>query len=73
MRDVTMACDLLRPVWERTVAGDGYVSIDVDPNLADDTEGRDRTSDASSRGNRRARTCWSRSRPPMPACRRSRK
>jgi transaldolase len=39
MRDVTDACDLLRPVWERTQAGDGYVSIEVDPNLADDTDG----------------------------------
>jgi transaldolase len=39
MRDVTTACDLLRPVWERTEAGDGYVSIEVDPNLAGDTEG----------------------------------
>jgi transaldolase len=39
MRDVTTACDLLRPVWEQTEAGDGYVSIEVDPNLADDTEG----------------------------------
>jgi transaldolase len=38
MRDVTTACDLLRPVWERTKAGDGYVSIEVDPNLAADTE-----------------------------------
>jgi transaldolase len=39
MSDVTDACDLLRPVWERAQAGDGYVSIEVDPNLADDTEG----------------------------------
>jgi transaldolase len=39
MRDVTTACVLLRPVWERTEGGDGYVSIEVDPNLADDTEG----------------------------------
>jgi transaldolase len=38
MSDVTSACDLLRPVWERTEAGDGYVSIEVDPNLADDTD-----------------------------------
>src|SRR5688572_19917273 len=38
MRDVTTACDLLRPVWERTEGGDGYVSIEVDPHLADDTE-----------------------------------
>jgi transaldolase len=37
MRDVTAACDLLRPVWERTEGGDGYVSIEVDPNLAGDT------------------------------------
>jgi transaldolase len=37
MRDVTTACDLLRPVWERTLGGDGYVSIEVDPNLAGDT------------------------------------
>jgi transaldolase len=39
IRDVTAACDLLRPIWERTEAGDGYVSIEVDPNLADDTAG----------------------------------
>src|SRR5829696_719784 len=37
MRDVTAACDLLRPIWERTQGGDGYVSIEVDPNLADGT------------------------------------
>jgi transaldolase len=39
MRDVTTACDLLRPIWERTEGRDGYVSIEVDPNLADDTAG----------------------------------
>jgi transaldolase len=38
MRDVAAACDLLRPIWEHTGAGDGYVSIEVDPNLANDTE-----------------------------------
>jgi transaldolase len=37
MRDVTTACDLLRPVWERTEGRDGYVSIEVDPNFAGDT------------------------------------
>jgi transaldolase len=37
MGDVIAACDLLRPVWERTEGRDGYVSIEVDPNLADDT------------------------------------
>jgi transaldolase len=39
MRDVTTACDLLRPVWDRTQGGDGYVSIEVDPNLAENTAG----------------------------------
>ncbi|HEU5405227.1 MAG TPA: transaldolase [Gaiellaceae bacterium] len=34
--DVAAACDLLRPVWEQTRGGDGYVSIEVDPNLAYD-------------------------------------
>jgi transaldolase len=36
-RDVTSACELFRPVWEQTGGRDGYVSIEVDPNLADDT------------------------------------
>ena len=35
--DVAAACDLLRPVWEQTGGRDGYVSIEVDPNLAYDT------------------------------------
>jgi transaldolase len=39
LRDVATACDLLRPVWERTQARDGYVSIEVEPTLAADTEG----------------------------------
>jgi transaldolase len=39
MRDVATACDLLRPVWEQTGGRDGYVSIEVDPTLAADTDG----------------------------------
>jgi transaldolase len=39
MRDVATACDVLEPVWDRTDGDDGYVSIEVDPNLADDTAG----------------------------------
>jgi transaldolase len=35
--DVGAACDLLRPVWDQSGGGDGYVSIEVDPNLAYDT------------------------------------
>jgi transaldolase len=36
--DVGNACDVLRPVWDATGGKDGYVSIEVDPNLAGDTE-----------------------------------
>jgi transaldolase len=36
--DVAAACDLLRPVWERAEARDGYVSIEVEPTLANDTQ-----------------------------------
>jgi transaldolase len=38
LRDVAAACDLLRPVWDKTEAHDGYVSIEVEPTLAADTE-----------------------------------
>ena len=38
IRDVAWACDLLRPVYDRSGAVDGRVSIEVDPRLAHDTE-----------------------------------
>ena len=37
-RDITDACDLLRKVWDDTAGRDGYVSMEVDPNLAYETE-----------------------------------
>ena len=37
-KDVGDACDLLRSVWEGARGGDGYVSIEVDPHLAHDTD-----------------------------------
>ncbi len=37
-KDIAAACDLLRPVFDRTSGTDGYVSIEVDPRLAQDTE-----------------------------------
>jgi transaldolase len=38
-KDVRDACDLLRSVWDEGGRGcDGYVSIEVDPNLAHDTD-----------------------------------
>jgi transaldolase len=32
--DIKNACDLLRPAWDRTDGVDGFVSIEVDPDLA---------------------------------------
>jgi transaldolase len=37
-KDVGDALDLLRPVWDGGGGRDGYVSIEVDPNLAYETE-----------------------------------
>ncbi len=39
VEDVQMAADLLRGVYESTEGDDGYVSIEVSPHLARDTEG----------------------------------
>ncbi len=36
--DVRGACDLFAPVYQRTNAHDGYVSIEVSPSLAHDTQ-----------------------------------
>ena len=38
MDDIRDACDLLRPVWDEGEGKDGWVSLEVDPNLAHDTE-----------------------------------
>lgn len=37
--DVQGACDVLRDVWESSGGVDGYVSLEVSPHLANDTEG----------------------------------
>jgi transaldolase len=37
-RDVSWACDLLRPTYDATDGVDGRVSIEVDPRLAHDTD-----------------------------------
>ena len=39
VQDVADACDLLRTVWDEGGGRDGYVSLEVDPTLAYDTEG----------------------------------
>jgi transaldolase len=38
VEDVRHACDLLRPVWDRTDGVDGFVSLEVDPDLAYEQE-----------------------------------
>lgn len=38
-RDIQDACDVLRAVWDATDGRDGYVSVEVAPDLAYDTEG----------------------------------
>ena len=39
LEDITRAADLLRPVYEATNGRDGYVSLEVSPKLAHDTNG----------------------------------
>ena len=36
--DIRNACDILRPVYDSSNKLDGYVSIEVPPNIADDTQ-----------------------------------
>jgi transaldolase len=36
--DIREACDLMRSAWDVTEGQDGYVSLEVDPHLAHDTE-----------------------------------
>jgi transaldolase / glucose-6-phosphate isomerase len=39
IKDVQDACDLLRPVYEQSGGADGFVSLEVSPYLARDTQG----------------------------------
>src|SRR3989440_2770398 len=39
VEDIQMAADVLKPVYEQTKHKDGYVSIEVLPRVADDTQG----------------------------------
>ncbi len=38
IKDVQMACDVFRPVYNKTKGADGFVSIEVSPKLAHDTQ-----------------------------------
>ena len=39
IEDIQMAADVLRPVYDATHGDDGYVSLEVSPHLAHDTQG----------------------------------
>ena len=39
IQDIQDTANLLRPVYERTNGADGYISLEVSPRLAHDTEG----------------------------------
>ncbi len=39
IKDVQMACDVFRAVYDTTQGGDGFVSLEVSPKLAHDTNG----------------------------------
>ena len=38
VHDVQAACDVLRPVWEEQNHADGFVSLEVEPSMARDTD-----------------------------------
>ena len=56
IQDVQDACDVLRRVYEETDGHDGFVSLEVDPDLAFDTQ----------RTMEQAREYWGARRPPQP-------
>jgi len=39
VQDIQAACDLYRPLYEASEGGDGFMSLEVSPTLARDTEG----------------------------------
>lgn len=39
VEDIQAACDFFRPLYDETAGGDGYVSLEVSPYLANDTDG----------------------------------
>ena len=39
VQDIQLGCDVLRPIAEASGGRDGFVSLEVSPHLANDTEG----------------------------------
>ncbi len=50
--DVGTAADLLRPVYDATGGADGFVSVEVSPDLAHDTDAHDRAGEGALRSAR---------------------
>jgi transaldolase len=61
IEDIQEACDLFAPLYEESNGGDGYVSLEVSPYLANDSEGTAAQADFGRVS--RDRTSWSRSPP----------
>jgi transaldolase len=38
VKDVQLSCDIFRPIYDATKAGDGYASLEVSPTIAYDTQ-----------------------------------
>jgi len=38
VKDIQLCCDLFRPIYDETKAGDGYASLEVSPDIAYDTQ-----------------------------------
>ena len=72
-RDIGEACDLMRKVWDEGRGLRGYVSLEVDPTLANDTEGTIARGEAPRTRSSTSRTSTSRSPRRSPACPRSRR
>ena len=68
----TTPLDVLRPVYDGSSGGDGFVSVEVAPELAHDTDAARSRRPASLHERIDRPNLWSRSRPPPRACPRSR-
>ncbi|MEO8456543.1 MAG: transaldolase [Chloroflexota bacterium] len=38
VKDIQLCCDILRPIYDKTKAADGYASLEVSPDIAYDTQ-----------------------------------
>ena len=73
LADIGAAADVLRPVYDDAGGGDGFVSVEVAPDRAHDTDSDGRAGRVAARAPRPAERAWSRSRRPSRGSRRSRR